>query len=225
MSPHQRADELMPWMVNGRLQGEERAWMEQHLAGCPACHAEYERQQQLRAALVREPAVAFAPQASFNRLWQRIEAEAAAAPRPAPARRAIAIPRTAAAEPAAARPARPVGTSRRWLAVAVAVQALIIGTLAAWLWQVGAAPTYRTVTSSPAAATAGPVVRAVFDDTMRLADFRALLDASGLRVAAGPTPAGVYTLAAVQDGAAELDTGLRRLRADPRVRFAEIAGP
>ena len=28
MSPHQRADELMPWMVNGRLQGEERAWMD-----------------------------------------------------------------------------------------------------------------------------------------------------------------------------------------------------
>jgi hypothetical protein len=209
VSAHQRADELMPWLVNGRLQGEERSWMEQHLADCDACRAEFARQQRVRAAIVREPAVAFAPQASFNRLWQRIEADSSVAP---PAPRAV-------------RRARRGVAARRWLAIAVAVQALIIGTLAAWLWQSGAAPDYRTVSAPPAVSVPGPVVRAVFDDAMRLAEFRALLAATGLRVAAGPTPAGVYTLAATAEGSASLDERVAQLRADPRVRFAERAGP
>ena len=226
MNPHQHADELMPWLVNGRLQGEERAFMEQHLAACGECREEYERQQQVRAALTREAGIAFAPQASFNRLWQRIEAaEATAAARPAPPRRATTELRSAAPEARAGRPARLAGASRRWLAIAVAVQALVIGTLATWLWQAGSAPDFRTVTSGSPAAPAGPVVRAVFDDTMRLADFRALLDGAGLRVAAGPTPAGVYSLAATPGAPAGLEDSLQRLRADPRVRFAEIAGP
>ena len=214
MSEHARADELIPWLVNGRLEGAERARVEQHLRDCAVCREEYASQLKVRAALTREPAVAFAPQASFNRLWERIESESA----PAPA---------VQARPGGARPARALrrGGARRWLAVAVAVQALVIGTLASWLWNLNTRPDFRTVTTSAPGPAATAAVRAVFDESISLAELRELVASAGLSVAAGPTPAGVYTLTATPADAHTLEAALAGLRRDRRVRFAEITGP
>ena len=54
------------------------------------------------------------------------------------------------------------------------------------------------------------------------ADVKDILAASGLVVASGPSEAGVYTLVPREPGLADIPAAtLARLRADPRVRFAE----
>src|SRR6267154_6688972 len=73
MNEHARAVELLTWKVNGRLAGAEVDWLEAHLEGCSDCRRELAAQRAIRDAIAREPTVEFAPQASFNRLWARIE--------------------------------------------------------------------------------------------------------------------------------------------------------
>src|SRR5215475_513314 len=75
MNEHARAHELLPWMVNGRIDSGDAAWLDGHLAHCPDCRSELAAQRRLRDAIAREPTVEFAPQAAFNRLWKRIEAD------------------------------------------------------------------------------------------------------------------------------------------------------
>lgn len=236
---HLRAEELMTWKVNGRLASEESAWLEAHLAGCSACRAELAGQQRLRAALVRGPTVEFAPQSSFNRLWQQIEVETKGdgrfMPPPAPGDTQFnwtpfnwtprRLPR--------------FGTDyRRVAAFAGAAAFLLFGWVA---WQGHArvpAADYRTVTDATAAQPARPFIKAVFDDRVRLGDVKEILTTAGLVVASGPTEAGVYTLTAADTGpsgsaateaeaeaVASRDRSLQRLRADPRVRFAEAGVP
>ena len=66
------------------------------------------------------------------------------------------------------------------------------------------------------------MVKAIFDDQVRLADVKDILAASGLVVAAGPSEAGVYTLAPRDAQITDIPPAtLERLRADPRVRFVE----
>ena len=54
-------------------------------------------------------------------------------------------------------------------------------------------------------------------------DLQALLDESGLRIVAGPTEAGVYSLAADSDR--PVTTSLELLRKHATVRFAESTLP
>src|SRR6476660_8828048 len=74
MNEHARASELMVWKVNGRIDNADARWLDEHIERCAACRAELEVEQRVRDAIAREPTVEFAPQASFNRLWERIEA-------------------------------------------------------------------------------------------------------------------------------------------------------
>jgi hypothetical protein len=228
---HLRAEELMTWKVNGRLASDEGAWLEAHLAGCAACRAELAAQQRLRAALVREPTVEFAPQSSFNRLWQQIEVETKGDGRltPPPATEDIQFNDMPRREPR-------LRTDYRRVAAFAGVAAILFFGWFAWQGRARApAADYRTVTDATAAQPARPFIKAVFDDQVRLGDVKEILTTAGLVVASGPTEAGVYTLTAADNGPpsgaatdaaiASRDRSLQRLRADPRVRFAEAGGP
>jgi hypothetical protein len=223
MNEHARAHELLPWMVNGSIEGRDAAWLDTHLAGCADCRGELAAQQRVRDAIAREPTVEFAPQAAFNRLWKRIEADAHGSP---VADDAVADSRGAAEGRDSSRPprARPARThAAPWLRVALVAQAAAIAVLCVTLWRAPASPSYHTVTDAPVGpAVNGPVVKAIFDDQVRLADVKDILAASGLVVAAGPSEAGVYTLTPRDAQIADIPpTTLERLRADPRVRFVE----
>jgi hypothetical protein len=205
---HERADELLPWLVNSRLQGEDLHWLNAHLEHCDRCRSEHLAQRRVRDALASEPALEFAPLASYNRLWTRIEAEAtpsqpgAIAPHTAPARR-----------------------GRRLLVAVLATQSIAIVALALALWQSRPpepAANYRTVTlPAPAASSSGDIL-VIFDDATTQSELRALLGRSGLRLRDGPTAAGVYTLVRDLPHAGEpLERLLQTLRTEPRVRFAE----
>ena len=217
MNDHARAAELMVWMVNGRIEPSNSRWLSEHLEGCASCRDELAVERRVRDAVAREPTVEFAPQASFNRLWERIEGERGM---PVPD-----APTAAAAQETSPETApRAHGGKRAWLPVAMAAQAAVIALLGGVLWQRSTAPVYRTVTdSSPGPVATGDVIKTIFSDEVRLADVKEILASTGLSVVSGPSEAGVYTLAPRDARAGPVTPeAATRLRADPRVRFAEI---
>lgn len=219
MNDHARASELLVWMVNGRIEPADSRWLSEHLDVCASCRRELDAERRVRDAVAREPTVEFAPQASFNRLWERIAGERDMAVPDAPA---SVADRHHAVPPESAPRAR--AGKRAWLPVAMAAQAAVILLLCGVLWQRSTAPAYRTVTdSAPGPAIRGEVIKAIFADDVRLADVKEILASTGLVVVSGPSEAGVYALAPgdAHVGAVTQEAAAR-LRADPRVRFAEI---
>jgi anti-sigma factor RsiW len=217
MNEHARASELLPWMVNGRIEATEARWLASHLEACEACRSELAAQRRVRDALTREPTVEFAPQASFNRLWKQIEAESGDMTPRTPR-----VPAALHSTPALVTAIR--SRVRPWVRATLAAQAAAILVLCGVLWVRPGATAYRTVTdASPAASGSGAVIKAIFSDQVRLADIKEILASAGLAVAAGPSEAGVYTLVPRDSSAQSLVPGAAaRLRADPRVRFAEV---
>ena len=200
-SLHRRAWEAIPWLVNGRIGDAERGALEEHLRGCRECREELALQQGLRDEVVRDAGPEVDPEPALGRLWQRIDAEAAMAARPAAAARSTWV---------------------RWLAAAAVVEGVALAALIGANFGAGT-PLYRTL-SAAAPTPASPAIRAVFDPELPLGDLQNLLDGARLHIVDGPTEAGVYTLASRTD--MPRDTALALLRADPRVRFAEpAAGP
>ena len=218
MNEHARASELLTWMVNGRIEAHDARWLNEHLEACAACRSELAAQRRIRDALTREPTVEFAPQASFNRLWKRIEAEAGE-----PAPQAQAGTAAASLDDRASAPAGRSGLSRG-VRAALAAQAAAILVLCGVLWQRPAVPAYRTVTdTAPGAMAAEPVIKAIFDDRVRLADVKEILAGTGLVIVSGPSEAGVYALVTRDARSKTISPAtMARLRADPRVRFAEV---
>ena len=217
MNEHARASELLPWMVNGRIEATEVRWLNDHLERCEACRSELVAQRRIRTALTREPTVEFAPQASFNRLWKRIEAEAAGMPSQAPS----AAPAPRSAQPSVS-PIR--GAVRSWVRLTLAAQAAAILVLCGVLWLRPDSVAYRTVTdAAPGPSASGTVIKAIFSDQVRLADVKEILAGAGLVGVSGPSVAGVYALVPRDARSQSLvPAAVARLRADPRVRFAEV---
>jgi anti-sigma factor RsiW len=205
---HSKAWDLIPWLVNGRTSDAERSTLELHLSTCAACRAEVAAQRDLMDAMKTRALVENMPHASLQKLWARIDAEPAERPQ-------IAVP--------PARHPRLV----TWLAAAVAVQALLLGTLLAVVIRSpgGSAgdAAYRTVSSAPVA-HGTPRVRAVFSPAMTLGELQALLERAHLQIAGGPSADGVYTLA-LESPKDDAKQALLTLRAHPGARFAEPLGP
>lgn len=215
MNEHERAAELLTWQVIGRLGGDDLNWLLTHLEACAQCRAEQRAQRRIRDAVASQPVVEFAPQASFNRLWQQIEADASIDNPHAPA----------ATSPSQIKPALGRGPNR-WLQGLVAVQSAAIVLLggALWQWQHRSiAADYRTVTEQSRAPSARFEIKVIFADQVRVADVKDILGLTSLAIASGPNAAGIYTLInAETDSREAAQAALPRLRADPRVRFAEL---
>jgi anti-sigma factor RsiW len=203
---HTTAWNLIPWFVNGRAAERDRESLHAHLAQCPQCRAEVEAQRSLLNAMQTTPVVESMPLASLQKLWQRIDAHPA-----------VPVPQ----QPQRLRQTRLVG----WLAAAVAVEALLLGTLSAVLYHGHqAAPgEFRTVSSASAMPVA-PGVRAVFSPALTLGELQALLSEARLKIAAGPSEAGVYTLSPLTPGD-DPRQAVQILRAHPASRFVEPIGP
>jgi hypothetical protein len=195
---HERAFELLPWLVNGSLPAEERDLVEQHVRNCLSCHRELKEQQRLRAALRSQPAIHVSAQTGFDRLTRDL---------------------STSPERIASR-ARPFAAFARFAVVAAAGGAL----LGALLWLLPLrddryAPTFETLATQPTA-TSVPAIDVIFVQSVTAAEIQRLLEEIDGSIAAGPTDVGRYTVRL--DGArnADVDALLARLQRDPRVRFA-----
>lgn len=217
---HRECWDLLPWIANERATPQEMSRIDDHLRECNACREELDSQRKLRAAMRAEAPVVIAPQTSLQKLMQRIDGNDEDIREPVPAPTSVSP-----ASRAPKRTARPP----QWLAIAAGIQGIAIAVLVATLWlqsreQQLTEPRYETLTSTPVT-TPGPVLRVVFADGIALSEANEILRTVDAQIVAGPTIAGVYTLALnTTDAPAKAAERIAaRLRQDRRIAFAEVA--
>lgn len=103
-------------------------------------------------------------------------------------------------------------------ALSVAVLCLVA---AVWVASPYSDAPYRTLTSS-APATRGAVIHVVFDPALPPSEIQVLLERARVKIVAGPTPGGMYSLALQSTSTpAAVQVALSELRTHRQVRFAE----
>lgn len=218
MRPHQdpsscdhEAARLLPWFVAGALSEREIERVQEHMHECPVCAADWEREQRVQSLLCDEPTVEHAPQPGLQKLMSRIDELERELP--APHEGPVFVDRRVP----------PRMSPMRWLAAAAIVQTIGLGILGVLLWQRGIelhSPRFQTMTSASAAVEGGTRIRVVFAPAMPVGELQALLKSISATVVAGPSDAGVYTLA-LSDEHAQVRPALETLRANGSVMFAE----
>jgi anti-sigma factor RsiW len=218
--PHPEISELIPWYVNGTLGELDRQRVDAHIDACAICRNELSQERQIFKAMAAEPTVEYMPAASFKRLQATLDLEAADGSARTPA--AQPVPSAQHARRAAGRRSRRLSPWPYRVAASLAVLVVALGIVSADKWihflALGASPEYHTVTTS-APRPPDEVIRAVFSPNITLAELQALLDEAQLRIVAGPTEAGVYSLAA--NSRRPINSSLALLRRHASIRFAE----
>ena len=197
---HKVVDVLLPWYVNGTLEDDERALVQQHLAQCERCRREVEWLQELQAACAAAAAVPGASPA-VHHLRQRLMG-----PRTAPG--------IAGRLKAQWRRVQP--WSRAVMAAQLAA-ILVLGSVVAS--QEPSAP-YRTLGAADAAPASASLV-VVFDPATTELDLRRALRAVGATIVGGPTSTNAY-LVDVPPGTEE--QARRVLKTDQRIVLVEPLG-
>jgi hypothetical protein len=193
---HRTTLELLPWYVNGTLEGGELAQVEAHLSACLPCRRDLEAQRKLRSILAVSP-----QDAELTHALARMHAQLDAS------EHGVLL-----------------GFARRlWyrshplLRGALAVQLVVILGLAAAL-ALRPPAQYRTLASPGSDAEQPTGVAVIFNDTRSEREVRDLLVQLHLRIVDGPTDAGAYTLA-VDEGAGR-DAVVAALRKHAAVKLA-----
>jgi anti-sigma factor RsiW len=193
-----RAWEAMPWFLQDSATQEQGAWLEDHLAQCESCRAEFAQQSRLRLALSLPSDVPVDADVGLGRLLARLDM-------PDPQELHLR--------------SRSGNWLSRALVAAVLVQALGLGVLGVKLWSMGGTPSYRTLSQETSPAAPG-AIRVVPDANMTLADWNALLHALRLQVVSGPNDVGAYTVAPVSS-ASTAQHALQQLRTTRGILLAE----
>ena len=185
-----KALELLPWYVNGTLEGEERELVRSQVLASLTCRKELERLRRLQELMKHDDAEGIATDRAFESLMARIRAtEAATAP--------------------------PGGTAQ----LAIAASLVVAVTALAWWWvatPVTAPAPYETLTTAQPAGAALRL-RVVFEPGVGEAERQAVFARHRLRAVAPPTAEGVYTLGFPHD--ADQAAIVAALREDPRIRL------
>jgi anti-sigma factor RsiW len=178
-SVHAEADRILPWLVNGTLDDDERRQVEQHVAECEPCRREVAWLRALQAQYRNDDASFEDVPHAMKRLRHRMGK-------------------------VSARSATPVSLSSAWrrrgrrLAWLAAAQAAIIIAMGAVLFQDRHAA-YHTL-SAPT--SKGSLLVVVFDPRISEAQMRQLVRAGDGRIVGGPTETGAYLLSVPDEQAA-----------------------
>ena len=218
---HDTFSELLPWYVNGTLEGPQLDAAEAHFRSCPECAGELAVERRLAHMLRTSDELAFSAARGLEKLRDRLDDSEGVA---AAARGGSPLERWRRSFAGLDRPVR-------WtLAAQAAALILLVGVLLTpGVPRPGgtgigsAAPVggeFQTLSEAPSVAPGSAArLRVVFDDDAREGDVRALLSASGVAIVDGPTAFGVYTLAVGSD--AEATGVLETLRSSDLVAFVE----
>lgn len=202
---HHEAQRLLPWFVNGTLDDEEQALLEQHLGECSQCQAELAELREWQA-VGAQPAAA---PADVAQAWQRL-------------RQRLPAPGSTRGHRwwnSAQQDWRQTSSWLRW--TLVAQTAVLCGV--ALLSMPRSEPTpYRTLSTLSAPQHAANTLVIVFDPRASEAQLRRLLRASQARIVDGPNDAGAYTIAVP---AGRLASVRDALRAAPGVTLVESLAP
>jgi hypothetical protein len=219
-SHHQKVWEILPWYVNGTLDGREHDVVARHILRCQTCADEIERCQSIAAAVRSDEETAWTPSPKhLAQLMERIDRGSTSA---APKRWWIRV-REWIEKIRLAFQETPF--LFRW--VLAAQTAAIVLLAAAIILQASLAPSllYRTLSDAGSGPEPGRVhLQVVFADDITEREIRTLLSSIGATIVAGPSPMAVYTVALAADDR-EAPTRTREtlavLRAHPKVRLAE----
>jgi len=203
-SNHEHCRELIPWVVNGRASDVEERSVLAHAEDCTECREELDRHRELHKHMRGNEDVIAAPNASLQKLMAQIDAQST---------------------PEVARTYR---IKRPWLVAALWIQLVAIATLAGALFRSAAPPEPEyTTLSTPGIQDRRAAVRVVFAPNASLSQINQLLRSVECDIVAGPSEAGVYTLAAATNQ--DVQRIITTLRDRSEVLFAErsqaLAGP
>jgi len=217
---HQEACELLPWYVNGRLEGQEREDVETHLSSCPACQAELRHCHDLAAAVQASGETEWSPSPGhFSQLLARIDA--------AEVQDAQGSGWWEQLRAQCTRHLQALQTTPgliRWALAAQGAMILVLVGVLVWQAPLSPGPLYRTLADdSDQARQSHAHLQMVFADDMTEQELRALLTSIGGTIVKGPSPLGFYTVEIpVPGGSPDLvDPILEAVRAHPKVRMAE----
>jgi len=189
---HKVADALLPWFVNGTLDGDELAFVQKHLDGCGSCQREVDWLRELHAACIAGEADPDASSA-LRQLRHRLEERPGGRGWMTPLRNLW-------------------GQSRPWSRWVIATQLAVIAALGFWILPAYEGPAlYRTLGASKAAAPAAGNLVVVFNPTTTEADLRRILRDAGAHIVDGPTQANAYVL---EVPAQRKDQALQALRSE-----------
>ena len=188
---HKVADVLLPWLVNGTLRDDERAFVEQHVAACPRCQREVEWLRDFHAACATADS----------------SDESAAALR--------SLKRKLDARP----PARRSGWLGSWrggvVRGAMAAGFVVVALLGAALFAAVSEPSiYRTLGTAPSASPTTGAFVVVFDPATPEGDLRRILRDADARLVDGPTQSNAYVLDVPP---AHREQALRELKSNPAI--------
>ena len=192
--PHAQVQRLLPWYVNGSLEGDELAQVETHLAGCPECREDLEAEQAMARQVRTLPS-------DVERGWEALKA------------------RVEGSGPSVRRNAgRPLFGRRIPMGWALAAQAASLAILIPMLVFAFARPQplYRTLGSAPSAASGNLVV--IFKPDSTEQTLRTILMQNHARIVDGPTSTDAYVLHVASGQRAAV---LARLKGDRSVSLAE----
>ena len=219
-SEHASIWELLPWYLNDTLTELDRKRVDAHLTACAACRDEMAIERRIHERVASSDTVEHMATPSLRRLQERIDGLATAT---SPvAERAPRLPPHSANR----RGLRRVFTWQGLMAASVAILAAALIVTATHRAQPTLAtmppPDYYTVTTA-AQRPPGEAIRAVFAPTITLEELQSILALSHLKIVAGPTEAGVYSLAPTSN--LPVTSSLTLLRRQHSVRFAEKTPP
>jgi hypothetical protein len=195
-SNHEQCWELIPWVVNGRASDAEERSLLAHAESCTECRDELDRHREIHKQMRGNEDVIAAPNASWQKLQTQIDLQSAAA----------------------------LGKGHRikrpWLMAALWLQLVAIATLTGALFRSSAPPEPQYATlSTTQASDQRAAVRVVFAPDAPLNQVNQLLRSVECDIIAGPSEAGVYTLATAADK--DVQQIITLLRNHSEVLFAE----
>ncbi len=217
---------LLPWYVNGTLEGRELDLVQQHLQVCITCRKELAVQQRLAEAIRNSSVIALSPQIAFSRLRERI-GSGAQSPK-AKTRGWRSLHRRCSDGWARLS----IGSLPRRAAIALSLFLLLIIGLVLparhRIAPVNVEPKYHTL-ADPGSLPAPKEndIRVVFAETVNQQQIGQLVLALGAQIVGGPSSVGAYTLRIAFGDSADhnIHAAVERLRRHPGVLFAEPALP
>jgi anti-sigma-K factor RskA len=201
---HKVVDALLPWYVNGTLEGAELEYVQRHLVECPQCLKEAEWLRELYAACAAAESMPGASGA-LRKLRRALEA----------------APPTKSGFSARVRGGW--RSSNAWTRGSVAASLALVVILAASVLRDTDAPAlYRTLGAGSMASHASGSLIVVFDPATAEADLRRILRTAGARLVDGPTQSNAYVLDVPAGGRQD---AMRVLRSERAVVLVERLGP
>ena len=195
IDPHRETRDLMPWLISGRLEPDERARVEAHLASCDECSRELAAERALAGAVAELPIATGIGWAAMRDRLDLAAKQAAIVPTPPVHKRF---------------PLRQIGI------FLTAQAALLAAAVSITLRTAAPVAPYHALGAAPAAAAGNAIV--IFRPDISESEMRRLLKDNDARLVDGPTAANAYVLHLPDAARAE---ALEHLRKEAAIVLAE----